>query len=173
MISRMGPSISPDITTQHDLAANTLANLTGNVVKGMWSGIAPDSVHSILNSAAGNAIKNGVGAMIRTVGGVGSRFNESRHSEMLNLPTGEDLIDAGKALADDMAMQLVYKLGNAEFDKSVTTVLSSDMAASPLGDGLRQLRLTNEVGIVGQQLFKERNSGQAGPPHKKSRKKIK
>lgn len=173
MISRLGPSISPDITTRHDLVTSTFASLTGNVVKGMWSGIAPDSVHPILRSAAGNAIKNGVGTMIRAFGGVGSRFNESRHSDMLNLPTGENLIDAGKALADDMAMQLVYTLSNSEFDKGVTAVLGADMAASTLGDGLRQLRLSNEVGIAGQQLFKDRSIEQVGPTHKKIRRKIK
>lgn len=165
MISGIGPSISPDIDSRRALAVNTMANLGGNIAKGMLSGITPASVHPILNSATGAAIKEGVSSMIRFAGGVDSRFKDSTHSEM-RLPTGRDLIEAGKTLAQDTASAMVYKLGNAEIDQGLTAVLGSEEVESTLRRGLRQMKLANEMGAIGKHIYKEQDDGQADTPHK-------
>lgn len=155
VISRIGPSIAPDISTRGALAVNTIANLSGNMAKGMWSASAPDGVHPILNSVAGVVMKIAVGDAIRFVGGVDSRLKESRHHQLMTMPTGGDLIDAGKSLIHDTAVQAVYKLGNTEVDDGLTAVLGEQASESAWRAGVRQLKPANEVGAVGGYLYNE------------------
>ncbi|PVZ59090.1 RHS repeat-associated core domain-containing protein [Pseudomonas sp. B1(2018)] len=168
VVSRIGPSIVPDISTRGALAVNTIANLSGNMAKGLWSGTAPDGVHPILNSMAGVVIKNTVGAVIRFVGGVDSRSYESRHRELMTLPTGGELIDAGKSLIHNAAVQSVYKLGNTEVDTGLTAVLGLQTSESAWRAGVSQLKPVNEVAAIGIYLHREQRNGQVVAAHKKT-----
>jgi RHS repeat-associated protein len=155
IVSRIGPSFVPDISTRGALAVDTIANLSGNMAKGMWSASAPDGVHPILNTVAGVVMKMAVGGAIRLVGGVDSRFYESRHRNLMILPTGGDLIDAGTSLIHETAVQSVYKLGNSQVDNGLTAVLGPQTSESAWRAGARQLKPANEVGAVGIYLNKE------------------
>ncbi len=167
VVSRLGPSIVPDISTRGALAVNTIANLSGNMAKGMWSASAPEGVHPILNTVAGVVMKMAVGDAIRFVGGVGSRLKESRHHQLMTLPTGGDLIDAGTSLIHETAVQSVYKLGNTEVDNGLTAVFGSQNSESAWRAGARQLKPANEVGAIGKYLYNEQSNGQGITEHKK------
>ncbi|MGF6553851.1 RHS repeat-associated protein [Pseudomonas sp. S30_BP2TU TE3576] len=167
VISRVGPSIAPGINTRGALAVNTIANLSGNMAKGMWSGAAPDGVHPILNSVAGVVMKIAVGDAVRFVGGVDSRLKESRHRELMTLPTGGDLIETGKSLIHDAAVQSVYRLGNTEVDNGLTAVLGPQAAESAWRAGVSKLKPVNEVAAIGTYLYNEQRNGQGITEHKK------
>ncbi|WP_413704897.1 RHS repeat-associated core domain-containing protein [Pseudomonas sp. Pseusp16] len=167
VVSRIGPSIAPDISTRGALAVNTIANLSGNMAKGMWSASAPEGVHPILNSVAGIVMKTAVSDAIRFVGGVSSRLKESRHHQLMTVPTGGELIDAGKSLIHETAVQSVYKLGNTEVDKGLTAVLGLQTSESAWRAGIRQLKPANEVSAVGIYLNNEQQNGQVIAAHKK------
>ncbi|MVW84532.1 RHS repeat protein [Pseudomonas sp. PB101] len=169
VVSRLGPAIVPDIRTRGALAVNTIANLSGNMAKGMWSASASESVHPILNTVAGAVLKMAVGDSIRFVGGVDTRFKESRHHQLMTLPTGGDLIDAGTSLIHETAVQSVYKLGNTEIDNGLTAVLGAQTSESAWRAGLRQLKPANEVGAIGKYLNNEQGDGPLITPHKKVR----
>ena len=169
VVSRIGPTITPDISTRGALAVDTIANLSGNMVKGMWSASAPEGVHPILNTVAGVVMKMAVGDSIRFAGGVDSRLKESRHHRLMAVPTGGDLINAGKSLIHDAAVQSVYKLGNTEVDNGLTAVLGAQASESAWRAGLRQLKPANEVGAIGIYLHNEQSNGQGNTEYKKVR----
>jgi RHS repeat-associated protein len=164
-ISGIGPSLPAKIKTRGALAVNTLANVSGNVVTGIVPRIMPSVVPPMLQTVAGVVMENTVGLMVRAVGGVGSRYKESKHSTF-RLPTARDVMGAGVSFAQNAASGLVYQMANAEIDKGLTQVIGPDEGGSLWRGGLGTMKLANEVGAIGEHIYKTPKLDLAGPSRK-------
>lgn len=148
-IASLGPAITYDANaTLASQAIDIGANLGVNFVEGMWLGPLTDSVVKPLRAAANGAIKSLVGDVVRSTDAVPASYRESRHSELLAMPSLEDGKQMAQTFMHDSAMSTIYSFGNDLLNLGMDAALGGTQVDPTLRAGFENLQIVNEAEAV-------------------------